>query len=45
MVAFLISEMKFPEGTIVSFAECMELFPSPTIEKVKSDISGWYKSI
>ena len=35
MVAFLISEMRFPEHQIVEYAECNEQFPSSFLEKVK----------
>ena len=33
-VQFLISEMKLPQDKIVEFAECNEVFPSPSLEKV-----------
>ena len=33
-VRFLLSEMQFPPGTIVSYAECNEMFPSPILEMV-----------
>eukprot|EP00090_Calanus_glacialis_P028679 TRINITY_DN46023_c0_g1_i1.p1 TRINITY_DN46023_c0_g1~~TRINITY_DN46023_c0_g1_i1.p1 ORF type:complete len:273 (+),score=65.66 TRINITY_DN46023_c0_g1_i1:62-820(+) len=33
-VDFLLSEMKFPPGLIVSYAECNEMFPSAILEMV-----------
>ena len=33
-VEFLLTEMKFPPGLIVSFAECNERFPSAMLEMV-----------
>ena len=33
-VDFLLSEMNFPPGLIVSYAECNEMFPSAIIEMV-----------
>ena len=38
-VDFLISKMNFPPGTIVSGAECTEVFPSPVLEKVYTSIT------
>jgi len=37
-VEFLLSEMKFPPGLIVSFAECNEMFPSPMLEMMYTTV-------
>ena len=44
-VSYLISEMQFDDKEIVNFAECIERFPSATMEKVQSEdkmFLDWY---